>query len=150
VAEIEKLVARPLSLGVATPGVKEKAATGPVPPLFPQAPQVSQLGESCTLLITVAAGVVGVGLGVAPGAGVGVGVEPPVLEAAIEDPAPPPQPIMSVANSVMEASEIDVQRLCTANPPKVRSKARSKVLVSAKDFKGAPPISDYSELLSRL
>ena len=68
------------------------------------------------------AGAAGVGLGDAPGAGVGVGLEPPTLEATSEDPAPPPQPIMNIANSVMEASESDVQRLCTANSPKVRSK----------------------------
>jgi len=68
-------VADPSSLGVAMPSVSEYAAIGPVPPLLPQAPQVSQ-GDSSTLLITVALPVVvgvGEGEGTVPGVGLGVG-----------------------------------------------------------------------------
>src|SRR5216683_7598003 len=122
---MEKLVARPLSLGIAIPGVKAKVATGPVPPLLPQDPQVSQFGESCTLSITVLAGVPGAGVGVGAATGVGdaTGVgeaagEPgaPLLEATTEVPAP--QPIMIIANSVMETSDSKLQLLCTAKSPR--------------------------------
>jgi hypothetical protein len=129
---MENLVERPLSLGVAIPVVKLKVANGPVPPLLPQAPQVSQLGESCTLSITVLAGVPGVGD--ADGAGVGAGFDVPLpFEATTPLPALPPQPIMSVVSNAIETSESEVQLLCTAKSPKikvrtdVRFNIRSKV-----------------------
>jgi len=112
---MEKLVARPLSLGVAMPGVNANVATGPVPPPLPQAPHVSQLVESCTLSITVFADVEGVGVGDVAGDGLAPGAP---AEATIELPAPPPQPIMSIAHSVMKTSDSELQLLCTAKSPK--------------------------------
>jgi hypothetical protein len=153
---MEKLVERPLSLGVAIPGVNANVATGPVPPLLPQAPQVSQLVESCTLSITVLAGVVGVGVGEAAGVGVGAGFDVPLpFEARTGFPALPPQPMISVVSNAIEISESEVHLLCTAKSPKIQSSAQSpvptfgsKFLFSAEDFTGAMAISYYSELLS--
>jgi len=85
------------------PGVNEKFATGPVAPVFPHAPQVSQLGESSTLFRTVVLGgapdgvgvgdALGVGEGEAAGLGVGdaaaMGV-PLLVEAAF-----PPHPLIA-------------------------------------------------------
>jgi hypothetical protein len=48
---------------------------GPVPPLLPQLPQVSQFRVFCTLSSTVAPGV-GVGVGLGTGVGLGLGLEP--------------------------------------------------------------------------
>ena len=68
------------------PSVLENAAVGPVPPLFPQLPHVSQ-GDSSTRSITVALGVVpGVGVGAGEGTGVGAGAEVAVVEVVL-----PPQ-----------------------------------------------------------
>jgi hypothetical protein len=161
---MEKLVERPLSLGVAIPGVNANVATGPVPPLLPQAPQLSQLVESCTLSITVLAGVVGVGVGdaagvgvgEATGVGVGAGFDVPLpFEATTEFPALPPQPMINVVSNAIETSESEVHLLCTAKSPKIQSSAQSpvptfgsKFLFSAEDFTGAMAISYYSELLS--
>jgi hypothetical protein len=125
---MEKLVERPLSLGVAIPGVNANVATGPVPPLLPQAPQVSQLVESCTLSITVLAGVEGVGVGEAAGVGVGAGFDVPLpFEATTEFPALPPQPMISVVSNAIETSESEVHLLCTAKSPKIQSSAQSPV-----------------------
>jgi len=67
---MENCVDDPSSLGVLMPSVSEYAAIAPVPPLLPQAPQVSH-GDSSTRSIIVA---VGVGVGAAGGVGVGVAV----------------------------------------------------------------------------
>src|SRR6478672_1506140 len=86
-------VADPSSLGVAMPSVSEYAAIGPVPPLLPQAPQVSQ-GDSSTWFSTVALPVgvgVGEGEGTVPGVGLGVGdaLEGSELAEVEEEPFPP-------------------------------------------------------------
>ena len=91
-------VATRSSLGAVIPEVKVAPATAPVPPVLPQAPQVSQLGEFCTLSRTVVFGAGGVGLGEGEGAGegeltgvgAGVGAVPPLGEPAA---ALPPQPV---------------------------------------------------------
>jgi hypothetical protein len=76
------------------PGVTMKLATAPVPPVFPQAPQVSQLGESSTLFSTVALlGLPdGVGEGEAAGTGEGEAEATGVLP---EVDGLPPHPIAS-------------------------------------------------------
>ena len=70
---MENWVDDPSSLGDPIPGVKEKLAVGPVAPLFPQLPQVSQFLVSSTLSSTVVPST-GVGVGLATGVGLGVGV----------------------------------------------------------------------------
>ncbi len=72
----------------------------------------------------------GVGVGAATGVGDATGVgeaagEPgaPLLEATTEDPALP-QPIMIIANSVMETSDNKLQLLCTAKSPRFGPKFR--------------------------
>ena len=117
VAAMENCVELPSSLGAAMPGVNEKPATGPVPPLLPQAPQVNQFGESSILLSTVALpDDVGVGEGEAPGTGVGVGEAPATgvpdaLEAVL-----PPQPIMMKKTATIRASENRLRQLRTVTP----------------------------------
>jgi hypothetical protein len=143
---MEKLVARPLSLGVAMPGANANVATGPVPPLLPQAPHVSQLVESCTLSITVLAGVEGVGVGDAAGVGVGEGFDVLLpFEATTEFAALPPQPMINVVSNAIETSESEVQLLCTAKSPKkirpdvsgqIRSTSDQKVRVVSGTLKG--------------
>src|SRR5215467_7546546 len=71
---MENCVEDPSSLGVPMPSVSENDAIGPVPPVLPQAPQVSH-ADSSTRSSTVTAGVgvgaAGVGVGVAAGVGAG-------------------------------------------------------------------------------
>ena len=82
-------VEEPSSLGVAMPSVSEYAATGPVPPLLPQAPQVSH-GDSSMRSITVALGLVpGVGEGEGAGFGVGLGAGKEVVVVEEEGDFPP-------------------------------------------------------------
>jgi len=73
----------------------------------------------------------GVGLGAAPGvgdaAGVGVGFGTPAFEATTELP-PPPQPVKNNAINVIETSEYETQRLCTAKSP------RGSVLMDGPEF----------------
>jgi hypothetical protein len=103
VAAIANCVEVPSSLGEAIPGVKEKFAIAPVPPVFPQAPQVSQLGESSTLLRTVVfVGVPdGVGEGEAEGFGLGVGEAPATGDPAAFEPVVVPQPVIRNSNAIV-------------------------------------------------
>ena len=92
--------------------MKLNVATGPVPPVLPQDPHVSQLTESSTFVSTVCAGLgpgVGVGVGEAVGVGegdaVGLGVgEGPfaAVELELANPVVPPQPVRS--NIALRAS----------------------------------------------
>lgn len=99
--------------------VKEELATEPVPPVFPHAPQVNQLGESSTLFRTVvlAGEPEGVGEGEGDGAGAGVGVGdalamgvPPLVDEVF-----PPQPLIP-SKTTRTANDNDIQ-LRTLTPP---------------------------------
>lgn len=110
------------SLGAVMPGLNVACATAPVPPVLPQAPHVSQLGEFCTLSRTVAFGAGGVGLGEGAGegdvtgVGAGPGAEPPLFEPAA---VLPPQPV-SRDEAVTRAKMIAETRYCRMLTPLVR------------------------------
>src|SRR5215468_8731388 len=77
---MENCVDEPSSAGDVTPGMKEKAAVGPVAPSLPQLPQVSQFRVSSTLSSTV---VPALGTGVGLGTGVELGEAPGLVEAGV-------------------------------------------------------------------
>src|SRR5689334_14984345 len=82
----------PSSLGAGMPGVMVKVATAPVPPVLPHAPHVSQLGESSTLLSTVA--LLGLPDGVGEGEAAGTGDGDAEATGPVEEvDAVPPHPI---------------------------------------------------------
>ena len=102
------------SLGAVIPGLKVACATAPIPPVLPQAPQVSHVGEFCTLSITVALGAGGVGVGEGEGAGegevtgagVGVGDDPLGVPAA----ALPPQPVSRHEAAARARMNVEMRR----------------------------------------
>ncbi len=102
------------------PAVKEKLATDPVPPLFPQAPQVSHLGESSTSFSTVTAGggaLVGVGDGDALGLGFGEGDALATGVVAELEEVLPPHPL-TVSRKAIRSTEMSKLRLRTVHPPR--------------------------------
>ena len=108
-------VERPSSLGEAMPGVMEKLAIAPVPPVFPQAPQVSQLGESSTLLRTVAFEGLPEGVGEGEAEGFGVGEAPATGEPAVLDVVVP-QPEIVNSNAITANREKKFRQVRTVPP----------------------------------
>ena len=114
------------------PTVNEKFATEPVPPVFPHAPQVSQLGESSTSLRTVALeGVAegvgegeaaGVGVGDGDGAGLGVGDALAMGAPVLVEAGFPPQPLTASKTTGTTKHRIQLR---TVTPPEFGPETRA-------------------------
>lgn len=94
--------------------VNEKFATEPVPPEFPHAPQVNQLGESSTLLKTVVFDGMPEGVGEGDGAGLGAGDALAMGAPALVEEGFPPQPVK--ANNATSPNHTKIP-LRTVTPP---------------------------------
>lgn len=95
--------------------VKEKFATEPVAPVFPHAPQVNQLGESSTLLRTVALAGTPEGVGDGDGAGLGAGDALAMGAPVLDDEGFPPHPLR--ANKAIKPTKDTQIQLRTVTPP---------------------------------
>lgn len=113
VAASENSVARLSSLGEAISFVEEKPATGPVPPEFPQAPQVNHV-PVCTSERVV--GALPEGVGVGEGDAVGVGDAPATGVPAVPGAVLPPQPITINKKPARMADEKRFRQLRTVPP----------------------------------
>lgn len=98
------------------PGVMVKVATAPVPPVLPHAPQVSQVGESSTLLSTVALLGLPDGVGDGEAAGLGDG-DAEAIGVLAEVAGLPPHPIA-----------IDNKNNETAHKPREKERGQLRTL----------------------
>lgn len=88
----------------------------PVPPVFPQAPQVNQSSESSTLLSTVAFEGLPEGVGDGDAVGAGVGEAPATGDPAVLDPAVVPQPEITNSSAIMVKAEKRFRQVRTVPP----------------------------------